>query len=123
MHSDETVLREPGAVTQHKKSSAMRASNWRPCVSNSLQGFFDLDLASGLRLHELSLHEQNGKRWIGMPGKPQIDSDGRHRRDAAGKRLYTPVVKIPSKERRECFQAAALAAVDRLIGHSREEDH
>lgn len=85
---------------------------------NTLRGFVDLALSpSGLVLRECSLHEKDGKRWIGLPSKPQIDSEGRHRKDATtGRPLYSPVVEIAGKEERERFQRAALAAVDKLLG-------
>jgi hypothetical protein len=93
----------------------MRASGWRPHLSGSLQGFFNLRLASGLCLNDLTLHQQGEKRWIGLPGKPQLDPDGVHRRNGEGKKLYTPVVEIPDRARRDRFIVEALAAVDRML--------
>ena len=93
------------------------ASDWRPFERNTLKGFVTLTLKpSGLVLRECSLHEKNGQQWIGLPGKPQIDSEGRHRKDpTTGKPAYTPIVEIAGKAERERFQAAALAAVDKLL--------
>jgi hypothetical protein len=100
-----------------KTAAVMRAVDWRPITSGSLRGFFDLQLASGIRIHDCMLHERDGSRWVGLPGKAQIDADGRQRIDpATGKRAYTPVVTIPSSEIREKFRSAALEAVDRLLG-------
>jgi hypothetical protein len=84
-----------------------------------LRGFVDLTLSPPrITLKECSVHEQNGRRWIGLPGRPQIDLDGRHRVDSVtGKKLYMPTVEIPDRDARERFQEAALAAVDRLLGH------
>jgi hypothetical protein len=94
----------------------IRASNWRRLARHTLQGFVTLTLApSGLVLHECALHEKNGKRWIGLPSTPQIDSEGRHRL-VDGKKQYTAVVEIIGKEERDRFQAAALQAVERLLG-------
>jgi hypothetical protein len=93
----------------------MRAYGWRPLSSGTLQGFFDIELASGLRLNDLTLHEQNGKRWVGLPGKPQLDSDGRHRIGDNGKKLWSPVVEIPDRATRDRFTAEALAAVNRML--------
>ncbi len=94
------------------------ASNFRPMVRNTLQGFFTVKLApSGLVLRECSLHERDGKRWIGLPSKPQIDAEGRQRKDpTTGKGLWAPIVEIAGKDERAQFQQAALAAVDRLLG-------
>lgn len=96
-------------------SGIITASEWRPLERNTLKGFLTLVLPSGLTLRECSLHEKDGRRWIALPGRPQIDGEGRHRTDPAGKRLYLPIVEIPDRGQRERFQRAALAAVDRLL--------
>lgn len=95
----------------------MRASDWRPLVRNTLQGFFTLELPSGLILNECTYHKApSGSEWIGLPGRPQLDRDGMQRKDpATGKALYTPSVEIKGKQQRERFQAAALAAVHELL--------
>jgi hypothetical protein len=94
----------------------MTASDWRERASGTLQGFFNLLLASGLRLNDLGLHERaDGSRWVSLPGKPVLDPEGRARTDLAGKRLYLPIVEIPSSEIRAKFQTAALDALDRLL--------
>jgi hypothetical protein len=94
------------------------ASDWRPMQRNTLLGFLTLTLTpSGIVLRECSLHVKGEKRWIGLPSKPQMDAEGRHRTDPdTGKKLYNPIVEIAGKEQRERFQKAALAAADRLLG-------
>jgi len=64
------------------------------------------------------VHERpDGKRWVGLPAKPVLDSEGRHRKDpATDKALWLPVVEIRGKSERERFQRAALAAIDKLRG-------
>lgn len=95
----------------------MRASDWRPHASGTLEGFFVLTLPSGLVIHDCTLHARDGRRWIGLPGKPQLE-DGRHRKDpVTGKGLYTPVLEIPAPEARGKFQQQALAAVDVMRDH------
>ena len=94
----------------------MRASDWRPHQSGTLKGFFNLQLPSGLVLNGLTLHQNGERRWVGLPGKPQLE-DGRHRLDPkTGKPAWQPVVEIPAREVRDRFQEAALAAIDRLLG-------
>lgn len=96
------------------RNSEMHASNWRPMQRGSLQGFVTLHLASGLVIRDCTLHQAGEKRWIGLPGKPQIDANGDTRRGEGGKILYTPVVDVEAPQR-ERFQAQALRAVDHLI--------
>jgi hypothetical protein len=90
------------------------ATDWVPRSSGTLRGFITLRLPSGLVLRDCTPHELSDRRWIGLPGKPLLDQDGRHRVDNAGKKHYVSVVEIPDRAIRERFQAAALAAVDRL---------
>lgn len=96
----------------------IRAENWKPMQRNTLQGFCKLTLEpSGLVLNDCTFHRHlDGREWVGLPGKPQIERDGQPRKDPnTGKTLYAPVVEIIGKEARERFQAAALAAVHALI--------
>jgi hypothetical protein len=107
--------RPPKRESVAKPSRLMVATDWRPVEKGTLRGFFSLRLPSGIRLRDCALHSQGDSRWIGLPGKPQIDAEGRHRIDpATGKKAYTPTVEI-SRERREAFQAQALAAVDVML--------
>jgi hypothetical protein len=94
------------------------ASDWRAVTKNSLQGFCVLTLSpSGIVLRDCALHERDGKRWVSLPSRPQLDAEGRHRKDpATGKALWLPVVEIRGKDQRERFQRAALIAVDKLRG-------
>jgi hypothetical protein len=100
----------------------IRASDWRPMGRNTLVGFVTLELQpSGLVLNDCSFHRHHdGKEWVGLPAKPQLDRDGGHRKDAhTGKVLYTPVVEIKGKEARERFQEHAVAAVHALLDTQR----
>jgi hypothetical protein len=64
-----------------------------------------------------SLHQSHGKRWVGLPGRPVIDPDGRHLVDEnTGKRRWAATVQIPDPNRRATFQRVALAAVDQMLG-------
>jgi hypothetical protein len=58
----------------------MGASGWRPRASGTLQGFFVLTLPSGFVINDCTLHEKGERRWVWLPGKPQLE-DGKHRKD------------------------------------------
>jgi hypothetical protein len=94
----------------------MIASNWRAREQNTLLGHFDLLEPSGQKLHDCALHQKGASRWISLPSRPVLESDGKVRMGADGKRVYVPSVSIPDAARREAFQAQALAAIDRLLG-------
>lgn len=94
----------------------IRASDFKPLERNTLRGFLTLTLEpSGLILRDCSFHRQGEKEWVGLPGKPQLDRDGRHRVGDNGKKAYTPVVELKDKASRDRFQEAALRAVRVLL--------
>jgi hypothetical protein len=95
----------------------MQASAWRRVAStSSLRGFFTLALASGVVIHDCSLHERDGKRWVQLPGKPILGADRRQlTTPKTGKPAWATVVEIPNSSIRAKFQAAALAALDQLL--------
>jgi hypothetical protein len=97
----------------------IRASDWRAFERNTLRGFITLTLPSGMVIKECTVHHKDGREWIGLPGRPQLDRDGTPRKDPnTGKLLYSNVIEIPDREARERFQAAALAAVHELLGEA-----
>jgi hypothetical protein len=103
-----------------KEASMIVATDWRPNLKGPRQGFLDLELQpSGLLLHGCVLMESNGQRWISLPARPQTHKDGSPVLDPrSGKQAWTPIVEIKDRAARERFQAAALDAVDRLLGGS-----
>ncbi|MGA8760157.1 MAG: hypothetical protein WB611_28325, partial [Stellaceae bacterium] len=95
----------------------MIASDWRAVEKATLRGFFTLALPSGLIIKDCSVHEKNGRRWVGFPARVQVDIEGRVRRDpATGKVLYAQVIDIAGREQRDRFQVAALTAIDEMLG-------
>jgi hypothetical protein len=94
----------------------IRASNWRPLQRNTLPGFMDLELPSGLIIRDCLLHRRHGKDWIGLPPKPMLDKSQALVKDATGRIVYVPLVEIKDKAARERFQAGALDAANALIG-------
>jgi hypothetical protein len=87
--------------------NAFSASDWKAYEKNTLRGFVTIDLPSGMRIKECTVHEKNGKRWIGLPGKPWIKSDG-----TTG---YVSILDFASEETKNRWQRLALAAVDDLL--------
>jgi len=71
---------------------------------NTLRGFVTLRLPSGLRIFGVTLHEQNGKRWVSLPARPY--------KDEAGTEKWSPVIDIPDFTTRDRFRIAALEAIN-----------
>lgn len=81
-------------------------ANWRPFEKNTLRGFISLTTPAGLVINGVTLHEKGDSRWVSMPAK-QYEKDG--------ETGWAPVVEFATKDARERFQAAALAAVDEYL--------
>jgi hypothetical protein len=88
-------------------------SDWKAYQKNTLLGFLPLTLPSRLLLHNCSLHQENGARWIGLPSRQYTKGDG--------STSFMPLIDFTTKEARQRFQTAALEAVDRHMGGSRDE--
>ena len=82
-------------------------TNWKAYQKNTLQGFLSLTLPSGLLLHNLTFHRKGGARWIGLPARQYAKEDGTT--------TYTPLIEFTTKEVRQRFQQAALAALDAFL--------
>jgi hypothetical protein len=80
-------------------------------VRGSLQGFADLQ-TNGLTIKDCTLHEKDSARWVGLPGRPQLDADRNVVRDDAGKVKYVNVLEFTSPDVRAKFTQAALVAID-----------
>ena len=78
------------------------ALNARRLEKNTLRGFFDLQLSSGLVLRSCSLHFSHGRWWVGMPAKPY--------KTAAGAEAWTQIVDFADTRTRRRFQEIALDA-------------
>jgi hypothetical protein len=102
---------------QQSDPTAFTATDWRPLERNTLRGFFNLTLPSGVRINDCALHDRgNGARWVGLPGRPQMDADGRQKCSPDGKKLWVAIVEIDGAEARAAFQRRALEAIDELLG-------
>jgi len=91
----------------------VEVENFRPHRSNTLYGFVDILIPElHLRIHELTVHEKNGQRWIGMPARPQLAKNGGVRRDdQTGKVLYANILEITDRATRDAFSERTIAAL------------
>lgn len=85
-------------------------SAWRPLSKNSLRGVFSATMPSGMVFHDLMLLEKDGKRWIGFPGKPWIDQQGKTR--------YANFIEFRDKASANRFHDAVLAALDDYLAEA-----
>jgi hypothetical protein len=85
-------------------SAAFKVSNFRAHAKESLVGFLDLTLPSGMILHDCALFKKNGKRWIGLPCKSYKKRDG-----STG---WSALIEFTDNAVYGRFRDAALAAFD-----------
>jgi DNA-binding cell septation regulator SpoVG len=81
--------------------------NWKALEKNTLRGFFTVTLPSGLVIHNCSLHEKDGGRWIGMPSE-------KYTKD--GQTAYKKLVEFKDRAAQDAFRDACLDALDELRG-------
>jgi hypothetical protein len=82
--------------------------NARPLVKNTLRGFFDVELPSGLKLNGCTLHQKDGRCWIGLPSREWTRPDGA--------KSYVPIVEIPDRDARDKFNGAVVPLAERALG-------
>ena len=86
---------------------------WKPIERNTLRGFADLWVrAARMNFRGCALHEKDGRRWIQLPARPQLDKDRQLVRDDAGKVQYARILDFDSREVADRFNAAALKAIE-----------
>jgi hypothetical protein len=81
----------------------IRILDWKPYAKNTLQGFISVELASGLVLHSLMLHEKNGSRWIGFPAREWVHE---------GIKQYARFIEFRDRAAADWFRDEVLAALD-----------
>lgn len=90
----------------------LRLVRWKPQIKNTLRGFATVELPIGLLIIECPVHlSTNGRLWAALPARPQIDRDGRHRRDVNGKAAWLPILEWRSPKLREAFSSRVIELV------------
>jgi hypothetical protein len=74
-----------------------------------------------LRIIDVAVFESHGKRWCGLPGRPQLDKDGAVRRDERGKAQYTPVIQFLDRDTSDAFSERVIEALHEAYPHAFDE--
>ena len=81
---------------------SVHVESFKPLTSNTLRGFVTVIIPEmRLKIIDLSVHEKNEARWVGLPAKPQITRDGTVRKDDRGKVAYSSVLEFTDKATRD----------------------
>jgi hypothetical protein len=85
---------------------------WRPVERNTLRGFAEIKVVPWrLIMDGVAVHERDGRSWVQLPARPQIDKDtGTVVRDGA-KIQYAKVLEFDDREIANRFSDAVVAAV------------
>ena len=90
----------------------VKVESFKPWRSNSLFGFIDIVVPEmHLRIREATVHESHGKRWIGLPAKPQLSREGTARRDERGRITYRAVLQFTDRATGDAFSERAIAGL------------
>lgn len=96
--------------------SQLTIISWRPHAKGALRGFCDVQLPNTLTIRDITVHAKDGRAWINLPGKPELDPTGAQKRDQYGKALYKRVIEWPDKETANRFSQAVIQAIEQEHG-------
>lgn len=103
-HAKARAASAPPPASSKRQAEVIK---WRAHTKNTLRGFISLKLPSGLVIHDMTLHEKEGRRWVGLPSRSYQDNDGETQ--------WIPVVECPDRSDRDRFNELALAALDAYL--------
>ena len=89
----------------------MRLISFRPINKNSLRGSCSVELPCGLRIDDVLVHVSHGRPWAALPSKPQIDAEGRVKRDVNGKPIYVAILKWRDRDLSDRFSERVVELV------------
>jgi hypothetical protein len=99
-------------MTAAARKVTVIVESFTPRRSNTLVGFCSVIIPElHLKIFDVSVHEKNASRWVGLPGKAQITRDGTVRKDERGKVLYTPTIEFTRRATRDAFSALVIASL------------
>ena len=99
----------------------LRLVAWRPLKKGSLRGFATIRLPIGLTIRDCPVLIGRNGAWATLPGKPQIDAEGRHKKDVSGKAAYVAILEWDDRALNNRFSAAVVSAVRRTHPGDLEE--
>jgi hypothetical protein len=89
---------------ERRERARTQLLDFRPMRKGKLLGFARVQLPIGLRINDIPILAGRNGAFAALPAKPQIDSEGRVKRDGRGKALYVPVLESfqPIQRYRRC---------------------
>jgi hypothetical protein len=91
---------------------SLRLLGFRRFRRNSLFGFLDIEVSSGLRIFDITLMKSGAAAWVGLPAKARIDENGHQAIDPeTGKKAWLPVIQWRDRRTADAFSKAVIAAL------------
>jgi len=84
---------------------------WRPMKRNSLLGFVTIQLGA-LKIKDVTINENTGRHWAGMPAKVMVDREGATLKTPEGKLRYAPILEWANKAAGDRFSESVIAALE-----------
>jgi len=85
---------------------AIKAFDFKPCAKNTLLGWVNLQMPSGMRIRDCSIHKKGDSIWVGLPARKYTKDDGTEG--------WAALVEFADADSRRRFQYQAVAAVEDL---------
>jgi hypothetical protein len=82
----------------------MQISDWKSVNKNTVRAFFTVTLESGMIIHQCSLHEKDGQRWIGLPTEKFTKRDGSV--------VYSALIAFTSRQIADNFRRQVMIALE-----------
>jgi hypothetical protein len=121
----EAQLRRGEAATwgDPRPATRMRLLAWKPLTKNSLRGFASVELPNKLCIIDIPVLISRGNAWVTLPSKPQIDSEGRHKRDPNGQSACIKILEWRDRDLSTGFSDAVVALVSAAHPDALDDDN
>jgi len=99
-------------MSAHGGKRSVKGIDFKKGHKGSLYGFVELFIPEmRLRIFDATVHESHGRRWVNLPARPQVGSDGQVRRDVNGRAAYSVVLQFADRQTSDAFSARVIAAL------------
>jgi hypothetical protein len=97
--------------------------SFKPLRRGTLRGFADIRIAElRLDIKDIAIHQKGESRWAALPARPMLDKNGAVIRDRqTGKIQYANIFEFDSRDVRDAFSHAVVAAVLALVPEAFDE--
>jgi hypothetical protein len=96
-----------------RKSNQVECLGWRPCERGTLRGFAHIRVGRWrLTIGGVAVHDKNGKRWVQLPARPQLDDNRELVREPDGKIRYSKILEFDDRDVADQFSLLVLRAIE-----------